>query len=375
MIIESFIPGTALVPFGGGDWNDSLQPVSKELAQKMISSWTVEMNYQAFIQLQQVYELSGNTEKAKELKDICHRIKSDFNKHLIKNEVVGGYGIVESNNDISLLLHPNDTKTNISYSVLPMNRGIISGIFSMEQADAHQNLVEKHLKGPDGVRLMDRPIKYKGGVQEIFQRAESSTYFGREIGLMYVHEHIRYAESLAIMGKGEAFIKALRQAIPVGYSSIVPCGDIRQSNCYYSSSDVVFKSRYDADKRYEEVKKGNITLRGGWRVYSSAPGIFIGLIISRLIGLRVEFDRIVIDPVMPKSFDGFASQIKFLGKDLKLTYIIKGEGFSPNSIVINGKEIRFALVENQYRRGGAIISKDVFLDLLNKAANEIEINI
>ena len=34
MIIDSFIPGTALVPFGGGDWNDSLQPVSKELAQR-----------------------------------------------------------------------------------------------------------------------------------------------------------------------------------------------------------------------------------------------------------------------------------------------------------------------------------------------------
>lgn len=38
MIVHSFIPGTALVPFDGGDWNDSLQPVSKELAQRMISS-------------------------------------------------------------------------------------------------------------------------------------------------------------------------------------------------------------------------------------------------------------------------------------------------------------------------------------------------
>ncbi|MCK7541943.1 MAG: hypothetical protein MZV63_69180 [Marinilabiliales bacterium] len=42
------MPGTSLVQFGGGDWNDSLQPVSKDLARRMISSWTVEMNYQAF---------------------------------------------------------------------------------------------------------------------------------------------------------------------------------------------------------------------------------------------------------------------------------------------------------------------------------------
>ena len=63
MIVDSFIPGTALVPFDGGDWNDSLQPVSKDLAQRMISSWTVEMNYQAFAQYQLVYEQTGNTER------------------------------------------------------------------------------------------------------------------------------------------------------------------------------------------------------------------------------------------------------------------------------------------------------------------------
>ena len=65
MIIDSFIPGTALVPFGGGDWNDSLQPVSKELAQRMISSWTVEMNYQAFSQYHAVCEKTGQTRKGR----------------------------------------------------------------------------------------------------------------------------------------------------------------------------------------------------------------------------------------------------------------------------------------------------------------------
>ncbi len=65
MIVDSFIPGTALVPFGGGDWNDSLQPVSSVLAQRLISSWTVEMNYQAFNQYRLVYEIVGNNGKSK----------------------------------------------------------------------------------------------------------------------------------------------------------------------------------------------------------------------------------------------------------------------------------------------------------------------
>ncbi|MBW6492853.1 MAG: hypothetical protein K0B15_16845, partial [Lentimicrobium sp.] len=244
MIVNSFIPGTALVPFGGGDWNDSLQPVSKELAERLISSWTVEMNYQAFSEYQKVFKLIANEAKAEELKTICEKIKSDFNKYLVKDGIVAGYGLTEAGGSIRLLLHPDVKITGIRYSLLPMERGILSGIFTREQAEFHGELIEKHLKGPDGARLMDRPLKYKGGIQEIFQRAESSTFFGREIGLMYVHEHIRYAELLAGMGKAEAFVKALRQAIPVGYREIVPCGDFRQSNCYYSSSDVTFKSRY-----------------------------------------------------------------------------------------------------------------------------------
>jgi cellobiose phosphorylase len=375
MIVNSFIPGTALVPFGGGDWNDSLQPVSKELAQRMISSWTVEMNYQAFTQYQVVYEQTGNTKKAKELKEICEQIKSDFNNYLIRDGVVAGYGLVEEDHRFSLLLHPDDDKTNIQYSILPMNRGIISEIFTKEQARHHLDLIEQHLKGPDGARLMNRPLKYKGGIQTLFQRAESSTFFGREIGLMYVHEHIRYAESQARTGRADAFLKALRQANPVAYRNIVPCGDIRQSNCYYSSSDVIFKNRYEADERYEEIKTGKITLKGGWRVYSSGPGIYIGLVVSRLLGLRTEFRNIIIDPVIPHSLDGLSASIDFMGHPVTFNYAIKERCFAPKAISINGKSIKFTYEDNKYRQGGAVIPKDQFLAMLNKQDNTVEIQL
>ncbi len=373
MIIDSFIPGTALVPFGGGDWNDSLQPVSHELAQRMISSWTVEMNYQAFEQYQVVYELIGNIQKSNELRKICEQIKSDFNKHLIKDGIVAGYGLVEKDGSISVLLHPTDTTTNIHYSLLPMDRGIISGIFTKEQATLHQDLLEKYLKGPDGARLMDKPLVYKGGIQTIFQRAESSTFFGREIGLMYIHEHIRYAECQAITGRAEAFIKALRQANPVAYNEIVSCGDIRQANCYYSSSDVAFKSRYDADKRYDEVKTGNLTLRGGWRVYSSGPGIYVGLIVTRMLGLRIEYNNIVIDPVMPLEMNGLTATIDFLGYQLTIKYNIQQETYHPKRILMNGNEVSFTDEFNNYRIGGAVIARDTFISMLNPNSNTVEI--
>jgi len=288
---------------------------------------------------------------------------------------VAGYGLVEKDGTISVLLHPSDTTTGIHYSILPMDRGVISGIFTKEQVQHHQKLIEKYLKGPDGARLMDRPLKYKGGIQTIFQRAESATHFGREIGIMYVHEHIRYAESQAITGNADAFVKALRQANPVGYREVVPCGDIRQANCYYSSSDVAFKSRYEADERYDEIKTGKITLRGGWRVYSSGPGIYITLVISRLLGLRPEFGKVIIDPVIPHSMDGLSASIDFMGRAITINYSVRQDNFSPKKISINGKPVSFNYEENKYRKGGAVIPSGLFLSFLNQQVNVVEIQL
>ncbi len=372
-IIKSFIPGTSLVPFGGGDWNDSLQPVNSDLAKRLVSSWTVEMNYQAFVLVEKVYSQMGLEEKSLKLKEVCKRIKIDFNNHLIKEGIVAGYGLLENNNTFSLLIHPSDKVTGVQYSILPMNRGILSGIFNADQAENHQQIIKKILLGPDGARLMDKPLKYTGGLQNIFQRAESSTFFGREIGLMYVHEHIRYAESLAITGKAKEFAHALLQAIPISYSNVVKQADVRQSNCYYSSSDVILKNRYEADNNYSNIINGKYKLYGGWRVYSSGPGIFTGIIISRLLGFRFSTDYIVIDPVLPEEYDGLKATFAFNGIPLNVNYYVKKNNFSPFYIKINNIEPPFIYEENKYRKGGIKIENTIFLDLLNKTNNKIDI--
>lgn len=374
MITDSFIPDTYFVPFGGGDWNDSLQPVSQELADRMISSWTVEMNYQAFNEYAEVCDMAGRKKDARRLRKICRNIKTEFNRFLIKDSVVAGYGLIGKNGRISLLLHPSDRVTGIKYSILPMNRGIISGLFTKKQAEYHQQIIEKHLKGPDGARLMERPLKYRGGIQNIFQRAESSVFFGREIGLMYMHEHVRYAESLAVTGKADEFIKALRQVIPIEYSEVVPCGDLRQSNCYYSSSDVAFSNRYEADKLYKKIAKCRVTLKGGWRVYSSGPGIYTGLIIQHLLGLRIESERIIFDPVMPLAMDGLMASFVLLGKKVRIVYRVRNRCYSPKKIIVNGNELQFLREKNEYREGGSVIGRTYLLGFLDKNENMIEIN-
>jgi cellobiose phosphorylase len=281
--------------------------------------------------------------------------------------------LVGADQKIDVLLHPTDTTTGVHYSLLPMNRGVISGMFDKEQAERHLSIIEQHLKGPDGARLMDRPLQYRGGPQTIFQRAESSTYFGREIGLMYVHEHLRYAESQARMGRADAFLRALRQAIPVDYHELVPQADLRQANCYYSSSDVHFRSRYDADARYAEVVAGRAPLKGGWRVYSSGPGIYVALVVSRLLGLRVELGKLIIDPVLARSLDGLTASLQFRGRHVTFVYHVGQQGFGPRALSINGQSVAFEREQNRYREGGAVLPLAAFAARLDAEVNRVDI--
>jgi len=229
--------------------------------------------------------------------------------------------------------------------------------------------------GPDGARLMDRPLRYRGGPQTIFQRAESSTYFGREIGLMYVHEHLRYAESQARLGNADALLRALRQAIPVDYAQVVPQGNLRQANCYYSSSDVLFGSRYAADEHYDEVIGGTRRLEGGWRVYSSGPGIYVALVVSRLLGLRIEFGRLVIDPVLSRSLDGLEATLRFRGRPVVFAYHVEERGYGPRALSVNGKAVPFDTENDAYRRGGAVLPLERFMALLGAGENRVEIQL
>ena len=111
----------------------------------------------------------------------------------------------------------------------------------------------------------------------LFQRAESAAFFGREIGVMYMHAHLRHAEMLAHLGLGERLLKALSQAHPVDLPARVPSAQRRQANCYYSSSDAAFADRWQAQQGYERVRTGTVALDGGWRVYSSGPGLALGV--------------------------------------------------------------------------------------------------
>jgi cellobiose phosphorylase len=375
VIAKRVIPGTSLAAYGHGDWNDSLQPVDPAMSEHLCSAWTVTLHHQMLTTLAKALRRAGRAASAESLEASARRVKNDFHRLLIADATIPGYVYFRSDGRVERLLHPSDGTTGIHYSLLAMIHAIIDDLLTPAEAAAHITIIKEHLLAVDGARLFDRPFPYQGGPQRYFQRAESSTFFGREIGIMYTHAHLRFAEAMARYGDADAFLLALRKANPIALRSVVPSARPRQANCYYSSSDAAFLDRYQALAEYEKVKTGEVPVEGGWRVYSSGAGIALRLINECLLGIRRRKSTLVLDPVIPKSLDGLRADVELSGKRVSAVYHTAELGHGPTAVTLNGKALRFHREANPYRAGGVEVSMTAVCEVLADSANVLEIRL
>jgi cellobiose phosphorylase len=339
--------------YGGGDWDDTLQPARRELAQNMVSGWTVALTYQVYKDFSRVMGRYDDT-YAKHVDKMAQSIKDDYYAYLIKDGVAAGFMIFGENEGPTYLLHPNDEKTGIKYRLLPMIRGMISEIFTPELAEGHYGLIREHLYHPDGVRLMSATPTYRGGENMYFMRAETSASFAREVSLHYVHAHIRFIEAMAKLGKGGEAWSALCKVNPILLHETVPNAAPRQSNTYFTSSDAAFDNRYDAMEGFRKLRKSEVAVKSGWRLYSSGPGIYLNQLISHVLGLRIKGADIIIDPVLPVELDGLRFQYRILGKAVTFIYRVTGDA-GVTKVSIDGRPEEIERLEGVYRPGGALM--------------------
>lgn len=358
LIRQRVVPGTGLAAYWHGDWNDSLQPADPALRERLCSAWTVTLHHQMLHTLASALGQLGHADTAASLTAEAVSVRAEFQRLLVQDDVVAGYALFPEQGERELWIHPRDVRTGLRYSLLPMMHAVLDSLFTPEQAHTQAALIEQHLKGPDGARLFDAPLPYRGGPSRLFQRAETSSFFGREIGIMYVHAHLRYAQMLAHLGRAEAFLQALTLAHPIALSDRVPTASPRQANCYYSSSDAAFADRYEAQAHYGRVLAGEVALDGGWRIYSSGPGIALGLVIGSLLGLRLEHDALVIDPVMPAALDGLHVQLQLADLHFELTYRVGPRGHGVTQVLDEaGRPLAGTRRAHAYRVGALSLAR------------------
>lgn len=363
------VPGTDLPRYGHGDWNDSLQPADPELAARLVSTWTVTLQDHALTTLADaLLAVAPDHHRVARIalraRGIADRGTASMRELLLHDGVLAGYGLFADDGSVEHLIHPADRRTGLHYSVLPMIHAISGDLLTRDEAAEHLEVIRKHLHGPDGARLFDRPAPYQGGPMEVFQRAEASTFFGREIGIMYTHAHLRYAEALARFGDAPGLLAALALVNPIGITDRTPSARPRQSTTYSSSSDAVFPDRYAAAAGYAGVLDGTVPLEGGWRVYSSGPGIFVRLVVEVLLGVRRRGTTIEIDPVLDPGLDGLTATVTLLERPVRVTYRVGPTGCGVVSVRAGDRQLVGARLVNPYRRGGLALPVDDIVHLM-----------
>lgn len=374
------IGDTGLITYAGGDWDDTLQPASDDLKQRLVSAWTVALAYQTFCALSKTlltasHRLAGSPagtsagRLADEFALLTGQVKKAFETILIKDGIIAGF--LDCGDTYTYMLHPGDKTTGIHYRLLPMTRSIIAGLADSAQAGRNAKLIREHLKCPDGVRLMDKPANYEGGVSRLFKRAEQAANVGREISLQYTHAHIRYIEAMAKLGETDEAWNCLFTINPILIQDSVPGANIRQSNLYFSSSDGAYYDRYDYAERFNLLKTGGIGVKGGWRLYSSGPGIYIRQLIQNILGIRFTKEGLLIDPVLPGKADGLTFTYDCYGCSCTFRYHVSPERTSgqPVEVVSNGTKLHAPVLSNPYRAGGVLLSKE----MLETCSNTLDI--
>ena len=353
-----FLPGTHLISYAGGDWDDTLQPASEELKERLVSSWTQALAYQTVRVLGNA--LSGvDADFSRKLLDLGQKIGESFHQYLIQDGVIAGFVFRDEDGSFQPMLHPADEKTGIHYRLLPMTRSIIADLVDLPQAGENVRLIHENLRCPDGVRLMDRPAPYDGGVSHLFRRAEQAANVGREISLQYVHAHIRYIEAMCHLGRTEEAWKGLFQINPILIQQAVPNATSRQSNLYFSSSEGAFLDRYQYEAEFDRLRDGSIEVNGGWRLYSSGPGIYLRQLVSGILGLRFFADRMEIDPHLPKEADGLRFTYHCFGKVHTFVYHLEGCEKGSVTVMCGDRQLPVVPVENPYRKGGVSLIREV----------------
>lgn len=357
-----------LPAYGHGDWNDSLQPARAELAEDMCSTWTTWLEIHSLRTLAEGLDAPWPQQAAR-LRAVAESTEQAFREVLLVDGELAGYAIIRGEH-VEHLVHPRDSSTGLRHGVLQMIHSISGELLSPAEAEHHVALIEQHLVGPTGVYLFDAPISYSGGTLHSFKRAEAATFWGREVGLMYTHAHIRWVEALATLGRAEQMWDELLKIVPIGLGERVPGAAPRQANCYYSSSDAAFADRYQAMEHPEALRDPQFRFEGGWRVYSSGPGLVLRLVTEQVLGLRQRVAGLEIDPVLPGCLDGVAARVPMPQGWLRVRYHVGAGGHGVRRVTLNGQPVMGTTLVNRYRRAGIRLAPGL-LDGLTEPTLEV----
>lgn len=296
-----------------GDWNDGLSAIGLE--GKGESVWLGHFLYIILNEFAFILKHQGQQEKAQIYEERARGLQRAVND-------LGwdGNWFWRASKDTGELIGSHEN-TNGKIFLNAQTWAVISGITTHDRMNQAMDSVEKHLEGKNGPLLLQpayfKPDFYIGYLSRYAPGA-------RENGGVYTHAATWTIWAECLLNRRSAAYRIYKKICPV-YNGMKP--------------DEYWAEPY--------VTPGNIDGpdsphygRGGWSWYTGSAAWLLRMTIDYLLGIRADYDGLVIDPCLPPEWNEVTVHRMFRGCSYHITFrksteqkiLVDGATISGNSI-------------------------------------------
>lgn len=261
------------------DWNDCLNlGKDNETAE---TTWVPELLYleiQEFIRLAEFLDKDEDYEKYSE---IAAKVKENFNKKAWDGKwYIRG---IDKNGDP---VGSAKSKEGGIIDLLPQAWAVMSGIADQDKAKLCMDMLKKHLDTEYGIMLISPPYT------EYSEKLGAVTTFApglKENGGIFCHSNPWAMIAETMLGRGDTAFKYYKAILPATKNKIA---DIHLTECYIYSQFITGK----ANQNFGRARNSWLTGTAAWNLVA---------ITQYILGVRADYNGLVIDPCIPKGWKSF----------------------------------------------------------------------
>ena len=273
---------------GSGDWNDGMNLVGKQ--GKGESVWLGFFLYEVLTRFSKLALLYNDMP----FSDLCIKEAKELQVNIEKHGWDKEWYLRAYFDNGSLLGSESNTECQIDS--ISQSWSVLSSAGSLDRTKKAMTALYKRLVHRDSklIQLLDPPFDssslnpgyIKGYVPGV-----------RENGGQYTHAAIWAAMAYAKLGDNEKAWDLFSMINPVNHTLSIEDVDIYKVEPYVMAADVYAASPH--------------TGRGGWTWYTGSAAWMYRLIMESLLGLRLEVNKLFLNPCIPPEWEGFKLHYRY----------------------------------------------------------------
>jgi cyclic beta-1,2-glucan synthetase len=298
---------------GTGDWNDGMNMVGRK--GKGESVWLGFFLYEVLKKFTTIAEFQGDLSFVDRCKKETIKLQQNIEKHCWDGE-----WYLRAWFDDGLPLG-SSKNPECQIDSIPQSWSVLSGAGDVNRSLLAMESVNKHLVRRDNslIQLLNPPFDksdlnpgyIKGYVPGV-----------RENGGQYTHAAIWAAMAYAKLGDSQHAWELLKMINPINHAASEKDIAIYKVEPYVVAADIYAVSPHIG--------------RGGWTWYTGSAGLTYRLIIESIMGLRLEVNKLYIEPCLPSSWETCKMHYRYRETMYHITIIQVQESNLDTQISVDG---------------------------------------